>query len=72
LSLLYHYLFYFYFHANIIINVSQDDHICMKYIENFKDPLVLLLIGSAILSVLVGITFTVLIVGTVSLWASSR
>ena len=56
-------------------SVEEKDHIVIRYIEQFKDPLILMLIGSAILSVLVNqledavsILGAVLIVGSVAFY----
>jgi Ca2+-transporting ATPase len=55
------------------LEVDEADHICWKFVETFKEPLILLLLGSAVLSVFVGqyddaisIAAAVLIVGTVA------
>lgn len=55
------------------LETEEKEHICWKYLETFKEPLILLLLGSAILSVIVGqyddaisIAAAVLIVGTVA------
>lgn len=60
--------------SSFIVFVLQD-HIVIRYIEQFKDPLILLLLGSAGLSVLVGqyedalsIAAAVLIVGSVAFY----
>ena len=52
---------------------EEKEHIVLRYIDQFKDPLILLLLGSAALSVLVGqyedaisIAVAVIIVGTVA------
>lgn len=52
---------------------DPKDHICWRYLETFKEPLILLLLGSAVLSVIVGqyddaisIAAAILIVGTVA------
>jgi len=54
-------------------DVEEKEHILWKYIQQFKDPLILLLLGSAALSILVGqyedaisIAAAVVIVGTVA------
>ena len=55
--------------------VEEKDHIIIRYLEQFKDPLILLLLGSSVLSVLVGqiedavsILGAVLIVGSVAFY----
>ena len=55
------------------LETEEKEHICWKYLDTFKEPLILLLLGSAVLSVVVGqyddaisIAAAVLIVGTVA------
>lgn len=55
------------------LHAEEKDHICLRFAETFKDPLILLLLGSAALSVIVGqyedaisIAAAVLIVGSVA------
>jgi len=55
--------------------VEEKDHIVIRYLEQFKDPLILMLLASAVLSVLVGqledaisILGAVLIVGSVAFY----
>ena len=54
---------------------EEQEHIALRYIGQFKDPLILLLLGSAVLSVIVGqyedamsIAVAVLIVGSVAFY----
>jgi len=54
---------------------EEQEHIVLRYIGQFKDPLILLLLGSAVLSVIVGqyedamsIAVAVLIVGSVAFY----
>jgi len=54
---------------------DAKEHICIQYIEQFKDPLILMLLGSAVLSVIVGqyedalsIAAAVIIVGSVAFY----
>jgi P-type Ca2+ transporter type 2C len=54
---------------------SNQDHIVIRYLEQFKEPLILLLLGSSVLSILVGqyedafsIAAAVLIVATVAFY----
>ena len=61
------------------LEAEEKDHICIRFIEQFKDPLILLLLGSAILSVIVGqyedalsIAAAVLIVGSVAFFQEYR
>lgn len=55
------------------LEVKEDDPLWKKYLEQFKEPLILLLLGSAVISVLVGqyddaisITIAIIIVVTVA------
>jgi len=55
--------------------IEEKDHIVIRYLEQFKDPLILMLLASAVLSVLVGqiedavsILGAVLIVGSVAFY----
>eukprot|EP01036_Dinobryon_divergens_P031740 gene31740-41198_t len=57
---------------------EPKDHIVVRYVEQFKDPLILLLLGSAVLSVIVGqyedalsIAAAVIIVGSVAFYQAS-
>lgn len=61
------------------LDEEQKDHILVRYIGQFKDPLILLLLGSAGLSIIVGqyedalsIAVAVLIVGTVAFYQESK
>ena len=60
-------------HGENKLEAEAKDHICWRYLETFKEPLILLLLGSAVLSILVGqyddaisIGAAILIVGTVA------
>ena len=55
------------------LDEEEKEHIVLRYIDQFKDPLILLLLGSALLSVIVGqyedaisIAVAVIIVGSVA------
>ena len=55
------------------LDEEEKQHIVLRYIDQFKDPLILLLLGSSLLSVIVGqyedaisIAVAVIIVGTVA------
>lgn len=57
------------------LDSDVKEHICIQYIEQFKDPLILMLLGSAVLSVIVGqyedalsIAAAVIIVGSVAFY----
>ena len=61
------------------LEAEEKDHICIRFIEQFKDPLILLLLGSALLSIIVGqyddamsIAAAVLIVGSVAFYQEYR
>eukprot|EP01040_Poterioochromonas_malhamensis_P012300 gene12300-13453_t len=62
-------------HGTNKIAEEEKEHILLRYVEHFKDPLILLLLGSAVLSILVGqyedafsIAAAVVIVGSVAFY----
>lgn len=62
-------------HGSNSLDAPEKDHIVIRYIEQFKDPLILMLLGSSCLSVVVGqyedaisIAMAVLIVGSVAFY----
>ena len=57
------------------LETEEKDHIVVRFLETFKDPLIMMLLGSVVLSVLVGqyedafsIAAAVLIVGSVAFY----
>ena len=65
--------------AFTITHLLTQDHIIIRYIEQFKDPLILMLLGSAFLSIIVGqyedalsIAAAVIIVGSVAFYQEYR
>lgn len=57
------------------LEAEEKDHIVFRFLEQFKDPLILMLLGSAVLSIIVGqledalsIAAAVLIVGSVAFY----
>lgn len=63
---------------NSLFNFQQD-HVILRYLEQFKEPLILLLLGSAALSIIVGqyddafsIAAAVIIVGSVAFYQENQ